>query len=129
MATFPDDIKYTKEHEWIKITDNLAVVGLTEYAAEQLGDVVHVELPQPNDEYGKGDSFGVVESVKSVTDVYLPVGGKITDVNAVLTEDSGVINEDPYGEGWIVRIEVTSNEDQNDLLTSEQYQAFLSEEA
>jgi len=129
VASFPDNIKYTKEHEWIKVTDNIAVIGITEYAAEQLGDVVHVELPQPNDEYGKGDSFGVVESVKSVTDIYLPVGGKILDVNELLVDDSGIVNEDPYGEGWIIKIEVNIKEELDDLLTSEQYQAFLSEEA
>lgn len=128
MANFPDDLKYTKEHEWMKITGNVAVVGITEYAAEQLGDIVHVELPQPGDEFEKGDSFGVVESVKSVSDIYLPLGGKIQDVNEVLMENAGVINEDAYGEGWIVKIEVGNPRDDRDLMTSEQYQAFLSEE-
>lgn len=129
MPNYPDDIKYTKEHEWIKFDGQIGVVGITEYAAEQLGDVVHVELPQPNDEYDKGDSFGVVESVKSVSDLYLPVGGKITDVNEILIEDPGVINEDPYGEGWIVKIALRNERELDDLLSCEQYQAFLSEEA
>jgi len=129
VADYPDNIKYTKEHEWVKITDNVAIVGITEYAAEQLGDVVHVELPQLNDEYGKGDSFGVIESVKSVSDVYLPMTGRIIDVNELLVEDSGIINEDPYGEGWVIKVEISNTEELDELLTSEQYQAFLSEEA
>lgn len=129
MSNYPDNIKYTKDHEWVRIDGNVAVVGITEYAAEQLGDIVHVELPQRMAEFGKGDAFGVVESVKSVSDVYLPVSGKIIEVNDVLLENPGIIAEDPYGEGWIVKVEVAKVDDLEDLLPAKQYEAFLSEEA
>lgn len=129
MSNLPEDLKYTKEHEWIKLEGHLAVVGITEYAAEQLGDVVHVELPQPSDEFTKGESFGVVESVKSVSDLYSPVAGKISEVNDVLIENSGIINEEPYTEGWIIKLEIENESELSELMSSKEYESFLSEEA
>lgn len=129
MSNYPDNIRYTKDHEWVRVEGTQAVIGITDYAAEQLGDVVHVELPQREAEFGKGDAFGVVESVKSVSDVYLPLTGKIIEVNDMLIENAGIIGEDPYGEGWIAKIEFAKSEEMEDLLTADQYESFLSEES
>lgn len=129
MSRKPEDLKFTKEHEWICLEGDSAVVGLTAYAAEQLGDVVHVELPQPHDEYGKEESFGVVESVKSVSDTYMPVGGKILMVNEKLLENAGIINEDPYNEGWLLQIQMTNPGELELLMSHEQYQTYISEES
>ena len=129
MGQFPNELKYTKEHEWIKFAGSEAIVGITEYAAEQLGDVVHVDLPNVNDEFEKGNTFGSIESVKSVSDLYLPVSGKITAVNEDLSDNPALVNEDTYSEGWIVKIQMADSAETKDLLTAEQYEAFLSEEA
>ena len=129
MSNFPAELKYTKEHEWVKIEGKLATVGITEYAAEQLGDVVLVELPGESVEFSKGDSFGVVESVKSVSDIYAPLSGKIIESNDMLPENPGIINDDCYGEGWIAKIEIDDEEELSQLLSAEDYEKFLSEEA
>lgn len=129
MGQYPKELKYTKEHEWIKVSGNEAVVGITEYAAEQLGDVVHVDLPGVDDEFEKGNTFGSIESVKSVSDLYLPVSGKIVSINEHLTDNAALVNEDTYGEGWIAKIQIADSAELKDLLTADQYEAFLSEEA
>lgn len=129
MSNFPADLKYTKEHEWVKIDGKKATLGVTEYAAEQLGDVVLVELPGENAEFNKGDSIGVVESVKSVSDIYAPLTGRVIEANDMLPENPGIINEDCYGEGWIAKIEVTEDAEVKQLLTNVEYETFLSEEA
>ncbi len=129
MANFPAELKYTKEHEWIKIDGKLATVGITEYAAEQLGDVVLVELPAMDAEITKGDAFGVVESVKSVSDIFAPISGHVREVNDALPETPALVNDDPYGEGWLVRIESSDATDFDDLMSAKEYEAYLSEEA
>lgn len=129
MGNYPTNLKYSKEHEWIKIEGSIATVGITEYAAEQLGDVVHTELPELETEFGKDDAMGVVESVKSVSDVFSPISLKITEVNETLLDNPGIINHDPYGEGWIVKGEITTPADVETLLSADAYNRFLSEEA
>jgi glycine cleavage system H protein len=129
MANFPADLKYTKEHEWIKIDGKVAIVGVTDYAAEQLGDVVLVELPQPDAEITKDDAFGVIESVKSVSDIFAPISGKVREVNETLLETPGIVNEDPYGEGWIIKIDIGDSTELGELMGAKEYAAFLSEEA
>ena len=129
MSEYPKNLKYTKEHEWARLEGNVATIGITEYAAEQLGDVVHIDLPEMDREVDKGAAFGVVESVKSVSDIYAPLTGKVVEINEALSENSGVINEDPYGEGWIVKIEITNSAEVEGLLSEQAYQSFLSEEA
>lgn len=129
MGNYPDNLRYSKEHEWVKIEGNVAVVGITEYAAEQLGDVVHVELPEVDAEYGKEGAFGVVESVKSVSDVFAPLSCKIVEINEDLTDNPGIINHDPYGEGWIVKVEMTEPGELDGLMSADAYDKFLSEEA
>lgn len=128
MVKFPDELRYSKEHEWIRIDGKLATVGITEYAADQLGDVVHIELPDLESEFEKGDSCSSIESVKSVSDIYLPVGGKIMAVNEILTENPAIVNEDPFGEGWILKVEMGSPGEVDTLMSAQDYEKFISEE-
>ncbi|PIR17969.1 MAG: glycine cleavage system protein H [Deltaproteobacteria bacterium CG11_big_fil_rev_8_21_14_0_20_49_13] len=125
---FPDDIKYTREHEWVRIEGELATVGVTDYAQEQMGDVVYVELPNEGELVAKGDAFGVVESVKSVSDVYAPISGKIIEVNDPLKENPEIINAEPHNEGWIAKIELSDRTELDDLLSAKDYEAFVNEE-
>jgi glycine cleavage system H protein len=121
----PTDLRYTKDHEWVRVDGDEATVGITEYAAGQLGDIVFVELPETGATFDAGDSFGTVESVKAVSDLYTPVGGEVVEVNEALSDSPEKINEDPYGEGWIVKIQVSG---EADLLSASDYEQFLEEE-
>lgn len=129
MTVIPEDLRYSKEHEWVKLEGNVAVIGITEYAAEQLGDVVHVELPELNAEFEKDSACSTVESVKSVSDVFMPVSGKILAVNEVLSDNPAIINEDPYSEGWIFKVELTHADETEKLLSASAYKKFLSDES
>ncbi|MBI4366706.1 MAG: glycine cleavage system protein GcvH [Deltaproteobacteria bacterium] len=125
---FPDNLKYTKDHEWVKCDGAIAVVGITDYAQEQLGDIVYLEFPEEGESVSKGDAFGVVESVKAVSDIYAPVSGEVMEINDSLKESPETLNEDPYGEGWLVRMEVSNMEELDELLDYKAYQAYLREE-
>jgi glycine cleavage system H protein len=126
MTDVPGDLKYRETHEWVRIEGDTATVGITEHAQDELGDVVFVELPEPGATYSAGDSFGTVESVKAVSDLYAPVGGEVVEANEALSESPEKINEDPYGDGWIVRLRV-SGEPPNDLLSPEDYEKLVAE--
>ena len=121
----PGDLQYTKSHEWVRVEDGVATVGITDHAQDELGDVVFVELPETGATLAPGDSFGAVESVKAVSDLYAPVGGEVVEVNGALEDSPEKINEDPYGEGWIVKIQVSG---EADLLSASDYEQFLEEE-
>ena len=125
---FPEDLKYTKEHEWVLIEGGTATVGITDYAQDQLGDIVFVELPAVGDKVSKEDAFGVVESVKAVSDIYAPLSGKVIEVNDDLPDDPEMLNEDPYGDGWVVKIEITDPTDLDDLLDAVAYQQYVEEQ-
>ncbi len=125
---FADDVKYTKEHEWIKVDGKIATMGITDYAQEQMGDIVYVELPDDGEIISKGDAFGVVESVKSVSDVYAPISGKVVEINEPLKDNPETVNEDPYNEGWICKIEMSDTNELNDLMDAKEYEEFVSEE-
>jgi len=125
---YPDDLKYSKEHEWIKVDANIATIGITDYAQDSLGDVVYLELPQEGEVVTKEEPFGVVESVKAVSDLYTPINGTVIEVNDALVDDPEVINEDPYSEGWMIKIEVENEDALNDLLSAENYQQYIEEE-
>lgn len=125
---FPEDLKYSKEHEWVLIEDNVATVGITDYAQDQLGDIVFVELPAIGDKVSKDDAFGVVESVKAVSDIYAPVSGKVLEVNDDLPDNPEMVNEDPYGDGWMIKIEMNDPEDLQDLMTAAEYEEYVAEE-
>jgi glycine cleavage system H protein len=124
--SIPDDLLYTKSHEWVRMEDDTATIGITDHAQDELGDIVFVELPDEGDTFDVGDSFGTVESVKAVSDLYTPVGGEVVEVNSSLEDAPEKINEDPYGEGWIVKLR-TSNE--ADLLSPEEYEKVVEEES
>jgi len=125
---FPDDLYYTKEHEWIRIDSNVATVGITDHAQDALGDIVFLELPVEGGPVNKGEAFGTVESVKAVSEIYAPLSGSLLEVNEPLTEHPETVNEDPYGEGWMIRIEISHPEEVDELLSVEEYKAFLEEE-
>jgi glycine cleavage system H protein len=122
--SIPDDLQYTKSHEWVRMEDGTATIGITDHAQDELGDVVFVELPGEGTTFDAGDSFGTVESVKAVSDLYTPVGGEVVEVNTSLEDAPEKINDDPYGEGWIVRLRTT---DEADLLSPEEYEKVVAE--
>lgn len=121
------DLMYTREHEWVSIDGNVATIGITDHAQEQLGEVVFVELPGVGDRVERSDPFGVVESTKAVSDVYAPLAGEVNEINDDLTENPEMLNEDPYGDGWMVKIVLTDPEDQEGLMTSAEYAEFVEE--
>ena len=126
---FPDDLKYTKEHEWCRVKGNRVVVGITNHAQDALGDIVYVELPEVGDPVKKGESFGVVESTKAVSELFSPVTGKVVEVNDPLSDAPETINEDPYEEGWMIQVEVADFKELDALLDAAAYQKFLQEES
>jgi glycine cleavage system H protein len=121
----PEELQYTRSHEWVRTEDETATLGITDYAQEELGDIVYVELPEEGATFDAGDSFGTVESVKAVSDLYTPVGGEVVEVNEALNDSPEKINEDPYGDGWIVKLRVS---DEGDLLSASDYEQLLEEE-
>ncbi len=121
MAEIDEGLKYTDNHEWIKIDGDEITYGITDYAQDELGDIVYVELPMEGEEVEKGDVIGVVESVKTVSDLYAPVSGTISAVNSMLEGEPEQINEDPFGEGWIIKIEIDDESELDDLITAEEY--------
>jgi glycine cleavage system H protein len=121
----PEELQYTRSHEWVRIEDGTATIGITDYAQEELGDIVYVELPEEGATFDAGDSFGTVESVKAVSDLYTPVGGEVVEVNEALNDSPEKINEDPYGDGWIVKLRFS---DEGDLLSASDYEQLLEEE-
>ena len=122
----PNDIKYTEEHEWVKIDGDFALIGITNYAQSELGDIVFVELPVIDESFAKGDSFGTVEAVKTVSDLYMPISGNIVEVNVNLKDNPELINTDPYKKGWIIKIKLENSEEYNNLLDSPKYENIIS---
>jgi glycine cleavage system H protein len=121
----PGNLKYTNNHEWTLVDGDVATIGITEYAAGELGDVVYVELPSVGDTAVKGDSIGTIEAVKTVADIYSPVSGEVVEVNEVLADTSELVNKDPYGEGWIVKIKLSDPAELDDLLSPEDYKKLV----
>jgi len=121
--TTPSDLRYLESHEWVRLENGEAVIGISDYAQHSLGDVVYIELPAVGDTFGPGEVFGVIESVKASSDLYTPVGGEVIAVNSALEDDQEIINKDPYGEGWIIRLK-TSGEEGN-LLDAAAYEQFV----
>ncbi len=122
----PEDLQYTNSHEWVRIEGDTATIGITDHAQDELGDVVFIELPGEGDIFDAGESFGTVESVKAVSDLYAPVGGEVVEVNTSLEDAPEKINEDPYGEGWMVKLRTS---DEADLLSPEEYEKVVEEES
>jgi glycine cleavage system H protein len=124
----PDDLRYTKDHEWVKLEGKVATVGITDHAQGSLGDIVYVELPAEGEAVTKDETFGVVESVKAVSDCYAPLTGKVSEINSPLSESPETINEDPYGEGWMIRIELSNPKELEGLMSPGEYTQLISEE-
>jgi glycine cleavage system H protein len=123
----PSDLKYQKSDEWVRIEGDFATLGISDYAQDQLNDIVFVELPSVGDSFAKGDSFGTVESVKAASDLYAPVGGTVTEVNTALEDSPELINADPYGKGWIIKLKLNGAADTSDLMDAEAYSAYCAE--
>ncbi|MEO5884944.1 MAG: glycine cleavage system protein GcvH [Candidatus Limnocylindrales bacterium] len=121
----PSDLRYTRDHEWVRIDGDEAIVGITQYAADQLGDIVFVELPDVGRDLAAAKAFGVVESVKAVSDLFAPLPGEVTATNAALTAGPELVNSDPYGEGWMVRLRIGADADLAELLDAEAYDALV----
>ena len=124
----PQGLKYSKEHEWVSTEDTVATVGLTDHAQDQLGEIVYIELPAVGDKVSKDDPFGVVESVKAVSDIYAPVTGTVIEVNEDLPESPETVNEDPYGDGWLIKVKIADMTDLDDLMDNEEYAEMLARE-
>ena len=123
--TFPENLKYTKDHEWIRVEGDTGIVGITEYAQGELGDVVFVELPQIGKQVKQGESFGTIEAVKAVSDLYAPIAGDVTEINSELEKAPELVNKDPYGKGWIMKLEIRDKNELNTLLDVKAYRELI----
>ena len=121
----PEELRYTEEHEWVKLDGNVATVGITDFAQSELGDIVYLEIDTLDSEIDSNDVFGTVEAVKTVSDLFMPVNGKVIEVNSSLEDNPEVVNDDPYGEGWIIKIEVSNPSDIDTLMSSEEYKNLI----
>ncbi len=124
----PPGLKYSKEHEWVATEESVATIGITDHAQEQLGEIVFIELPSVGEKVSKDDPFGVVESVKAVSDIYAPVSGTVVEVNEDLPESPEVVNEDPYGDGWLIKVKVSDPADLEDLMENDEYTELVARE-
>lgn len=125
---FPDNLKYTKDHEWVRLEGEIATMGITDFAQEQLGDIVYVELPEEGEEVQQGEPFGVIESVKAVSDLYGAVSGTVTEINDPIAENPETLNEDCYEEGWLLKVRIHDKKDLDKLMNHKEYQAHIKEE-
>ena len=123
--SYPSDYRYTNEHEWVRVEGDIATVGITDYAQHELGDVVYVELPKLGTKLNAGQSFGTVESVKAVSDIYAPVSGEVAEVNSALAETPETINKDPHGKAWLIKLKLANSSELAKLMNAAAYEAFL----
>lgn len=125
---FPEGLKYSKEHEWVLVEDDVAIIGITEFAQGELGDIVFVELPEVGEKISKDDPFGSLESVKAVSDIFAPISGAVVEINDDLKDNPETINEDPYGDGWMIKVQMTDMDELKDLMSSEDYAEFIEQQ-
>ena len=123
--SIPDNLLYTSEHEWIKIDGEIATIGITDFAQSELGDIIFLEFPVLNSVFNKGDIFGTIEAVKTVSDLYMPIDGEICEINDILNDNPEKVNEDPYKDGWMVKIKIDKNVDLDGLLNAEKYNQLI----
>jgi glycine cleavage system H protein len=126
---YPKELKYDREHEWVRLDGDLAVIGISHFAQDQLGEVVYVDLPSAGDAINAGETFGEVESVKSVSELFSPVTGEIVEVNEALGDTPETVNEDPYGDGWMIKVKLADPAEVDGLMSADEYEAFLAEES
>jgi glycine cleavage system H protein len=122
---YPSDYLYTREHEWVRVEDDVCVLGITEFAQHELGEVVFVELPEVGQVFDTGDELGTIESVKAVAEIYTPVAGEVAEVNEAVSDDPELLNEDPHGEGWLIKIRFSSASDLKELMKADQYEEYV----
>lgn len=125
---FPEGLKYSKEHEWVLVEDDVAIIGITEFAQGELGDIVFVELPEVGEKISKDDAFGSLESVKAVSDIFAPISGTVVEINDALPDSPETINEDPYGDGWMIKVQMTDMDELKDLMSPDDYAEFIKQE-
>jgi glycine cleavage system H protein len=125
--TYPGEYRYSKEHEWVQVTDGIATVGITFHAQSELGDIVYVDLPKPGTKVEKGKTFGSVESVKAVSDVYSPVTGEVTESNTLLAASPEKLNEDPHGSAWLIKVKAAQPDEVANLMSASEYQTYIGE--
>jgi glycine cleavage system H protein len=123
--SYPENYKYTREHEWVLIAGESGIVGITDHAQHELGDIVYVDLPKPGSKLEKGQTLGSVESVKAVSDIYSPVSGQVTEVNELLSSNPEKLNEDPHGAAWLIKLKLASNDEVKDLMSAQDYQSYI----
>jgi glycine cleavage system H protein len=128
MANVPEDLHYSKDHEWVRVDGDQAIIGITDYAQNSLGDVVYVELPKPAESFAVNESFGSVESVKAVSEVFTPVAGEVVKINESLADEPEKVNSDPYGEGWMIRVRMSNPGEVDSMLTAAEYEDFTKAE-
>ena len=124
----PDDLLFTKEHEWLRITGDTGTIGISDHAQKELGDIVYVELPKPGMKFSSGESFGSVESVKAVSELFIPVSGEVIEINEDIGAAPEKINEDPYGAGWLIRVRILNQDETADLMSAEEYDEYTKED-
>ena len=122
----PKDLLFTDEHEWVKIDDNIATIGITDYAQRELGDIVFIEFPSLNSNYNKGESMGTIEAVKTVADIFMPISGQIIELNDVLNDNPETVNNNPFNDGWILKLQIKDMDEVSDLMDSKKYKTFIS---
>lgn len=126
---YPTDLKYDREHEWVRVEGGVATIGISDFAQEQLGDVVYIDLPSAGGEVSAGDSFGEIESVKSVSELFSPVSGTVVEVNEPLRDAPEVVNADPYGDGWMIKVQLADPSEVDGLMSAEEYEKYITKEA
>lgn len=129
MANVPENLHYSKDHEWVRVEGEIAVIGITDHAQEQLGDVVYVELPKAGEEFAANESFGSVESVKAVSEIFTPVSGEVAEVNESLNDEPEKVNKDPYDDGWMIKMTMKNPGEVDSLLTAAEYEDFTKAES
>jgi glycine cleavage system H protein len=121
----PENLKYTKDHEWVKVEGSIGHVGITDYAQGELGDIIYIDVTTAGETLGQGDTFGTIEAVKTVSDCYAPVSGKILEFNSSINDNPAIVNQDPYGAGWIIKMEITNPADLDSLLPADDYKKLI----
>ena len=129
MANVPEDLHYSKDHEWVRVDGDQAIIGITDYAQNSLGDVVYVELPKAGEEFAANEPFGSVESVKAVSEVFTPIAGTVVKINESLADEPETVNSDPYGNGWMIRLKMANPGEVDSLLTAAEYEDFTKAES
>lgn len=126
MSNIPEELRYSKDHEWVEVDGDIATIGITDYAQHSLGDVVYIDMPRVTDQFGPHEAFGSVESVKAVSEVFTPVGGEVIDVNDGLNDTPEAVNEDPYKAGWMIKVKMSNPGEADAMLSADEYEEFLS---